>query len=271
MTEPKKKTHRSRSSPAIAKYSSVEEVEKKALLPAPNKKKFGYGQRLAFERKIKNDLANKGNHPRVSKAPITSVIKQKVMIKHFMDNGMKNMKQSALAAGYSERTKPGMIANTKTFKMLMAEMMPDHILTEKHLELLNKRDQVITKKQVGKNWETEVIDMGPNVPAVSKALDMAYKLKGAYTPEGVESGNGPKGNAVYNLFYKPEIQAITKNLEQKLKQAIYEDANEDRDKNLPEQYRRPVENLGGEDSSVTVARGGEEVVEEVVGGEDDEK
>lgn len=183
---------------------------------------------------------------------------------------MKSMKQAALAAGYSEGTRPQMIAQTKTFKMLMAEMMPDHVLTEKHLELLNKRDTMITKKKVGKNWETEVIDMGPNVPAVTKALDMAYKLKGAYTPEGPEGGNGPKGNQVYNLFYKPEIQAITKNLEHKLKQAIYEQANEDRDKNLPEQYRRPVEvqDIGGEDSGATVAGGGEEIVEEVDGGED---
>ena len=49
----------------------------------------------------------------------------------------------------------------------IAEALPDDLLAERHLELLNKRDVM---------GEVEVV-------AVSKGLDMAYKIKGTYAPE----------------------------------------------------------------------------------------
>jgi len=51
--------------------------------------------------------------------------------------------------------------------MSIADSIPDELLTKKHLELLNTR---ISKKKI-------------DVQGVSKGLDMAYKLKGAYSPE----------------------------------------------------------------------------------------
>ena len=52
----------------------------------------------------------------------------------------------------------------------LADMLPDDLLNEKHLALLNKVDA------------NEQID----VQAVSKGLDMAYKIKGSYAPEKKE-------------------------------------------------------------------------------------
>jgi phage terminase small subunit len=49
----------------------------------------------------------------------------------------------------------------------IAEMLPDDLLGEKHLALLNKADK----------------EGNIDVQAVSKGLDMAYKVKGSYAPE----------------------------------------------------------------------------------------
>ena len=48
----------------------------------------------------------------------------------------------------------------------IAEQIPDSLLVEKHLELLNKTDE-----------------NGIDTQAVKSGLDMAYKLKGIYAPE----------------------------------------------------------------------------------------
>lgn len=62
----------------------------------------------------------------------------------------------------------------------IAEALPDSLLAERHLELLNKRE-VITAYREGKEGK-EVID-SPDTQAVTRALDMAYKVKGSYAPE----------------------------------------------------------------------------------------
>lgn len=59
----------------------------------------------------------------------------------------------------------------------IAERLPDELLEERHLELLNKRE--VFKEF---NGEGRMIDQ-PETQAVSRGLDMAYKIKGAYAPE----------------------------------------------------------------------------------------
>ena len=68
---------------------------------------------------------------------------------------------TARAIATENLTKPS-IANA------IADALSDELLTEKHLELLNKRDPV-----------TGDVD----TQAVKAALDMAYKIKGTYAPE----------------------------------------------------------------------------------------
>ena len=60
------------------------------------------------------------------------------------------------------------------------EMLPDDLLAERHLELLNKREVRITR--INGQEEKELID-SPDTQAVTRALDMAYKIKGSYAPE----------------------------------------------------------------------------------------
>lgn len=55
-------------------------------------------------------------------------------------------------------------------KRSLAERIPDELLERKHIELLNKIDD---KGQI-------------DVQAVSKGLDMGYKLKGAYSEEATK-------------------------------------------------------------------------------------
>jgi len=64
----------------------------------------------------------------------------------------------------------------------IAEMLPDDLLKERHLQLLNKQEvRISTNKETG---EIDVVQTGEIDPqAVSKGLDMAYKIKGLYAPE----------------------------------------------------------------------------------------
>ena len=71
----------------------------------------------------------------------------------------------------------------------LEEALPEKLLFERHIELLNKREKSIVEyrsKEAGGNNIYEVLDQ-PETMAVSKGLDMAYKLKGSYAPEKVEA------------------------------------------------------------------------------------
>src|SRR3990167_6640133 len=59
----------------------------------------------------------------------------------------------------------------------IAEALPDDLLAERHLELLNKREVI---RLVG--GRGVVIDQ-PETNAVKAGLDMAYKIKGSYAAE----------------------------------------------------------------------------------------
>lgn len=74
------------------------------------------------------------------------------------------------AIGSENLTKPKIIK-------AIADRLPDDLLEERHLELLNKREVI---KMF--NGEGKVIDQ-PDTQAVSKGLEMAYKIKGSYAPE----------------------------------------------------------------------------------------
>jgi phage terminase small subunit len=64
----------------------------------------------------------------------------------------------------------------------IAEQIPDSLIIEKHLALLNK-EEVVTKNNMT-TGEVDVIPTGQiDVQAVKAGLDMAYKIKGAYTDE----------------------------------------------------------------------------------------
>lgn len=70
-------------------------------------------------------------------------------------------------------------AKKKLYKELLDEVMPETLLAKKHRELLTvpRKRKVYVKGELRE--ETTELDG----QSVSKALDMAYKLKGEYAPE----------------------------------------------------------------------------------------
>lgn len=84
-------------------------------------------------------------------------------------------------AGYSHQTAktPQKLTESKGWKELMEEYLPDEELGRVHQELLNKRETIIVRD--GKDSHVELTDQ-PHSDAKS-ALDMAYKLKGVYAAE----------------------------------------------------------------------------------------
>lgn len=120
----------------------------------------------------------------------------------------------------------------------IAERLPDDFLEQKHKELfsLKRIDYFVFPK----NMEDEEIiqhvsaqgltvitvresDKGkmafysiPDGQAMSKALDMAYKIKGAYGDEN----KPPAPNSTYNFFFNPEIQREVSEIENRIKNVL---------------------------------------------------
>lgn len=97
----------------------------------------------------------------------------------------------------------------------IAERLPDDLLEEKHLALLNKKETVKIRDEFGNEIIQETNQIDSN--AVAKGLDMAYKIKGAYGDEK------PKGDTknVYNInLFSKEFQQDIEILENKLKSKL---------------------------------------------------
>lgn len=112
-------------------------------------------------------------------------IKQKKAFKESLENG-GNVTEAMKTAEYAEATihNPQNLTESDGWKALMHKYLPDDKLAKRHEELLDKREKVIIehKDRSGNSDIYEVLDQ-PDTQAVSKGLEMAYKLKGAYAPE----------------------------------------------------------------------------------------
>jgi len=102
---------------------------------------------------------------------MTATIKQKLAFQEVVKGS--TLTDAMSVAGYSDSTskRTNKLTRTKGWSELMEEHLPDSSLAKRHRQLLNKNDK----------------DETPDVQAVSKALDMAYRLKGYY--EDKETGN----------------------------------------------------------------------------------
>jgi hypothetical protein len=125
------------------------------------------------------------------------------------------MAPAIIAAGYapSMANQPKAITETKSWKALMAEYLPEDKVALRHQELLDKRERRAMYNLKGKliGYVDE-----PDTAAVSRALEMAYKLRGSFVPEAPPPGSV----AQYNLFYLPEVRASVKGFEDALKLTI---------------------------------------------------
>lgn len=123
------------------------------------------------------------------------------------------------AIGYpvSIQNAPQTVTKTQSWRALMEEYMPQELLAKRHKELLNKRDGEFITVGRGKNRRVEFVERGVDTTAVSRGLEMAYKLRGSFVSEAPVATNPVN---VYNLFYKPEVRAQVSAFEETLKQAI---------------------------------------------------
>ncbi len=94
-----------------------------------------------------------------------------------------NVSKSMREVGYSLNSakNPKMLTDTKGWKELMDEYLPDKLLVKKHLALLEKKEVKRTfNPEIGEWIEVETGDV--DTQAVSKGLQMAYDLKGYFAP-----------------------------------------------------------------------------------------
>lgn len=103
--------------------------------------------------------------------------KQKAVAAKITENH-GNISKTMREVGYAENTakKPSNLTNSKGWQELMEKNIPDSLLLRKHKELLNKTEVIYSK-------EGELIREDIDAQAVSKGLDMGYKLKGRYAPQ----------------------------------------------------------------------------------------
>lgn len=83
--------------------------------------------------------------------------------------------------GYKEKTakNPKNLTESKAYREIFDKYLPDELLAKKHKELLTV--PIRTRRYVKGDLEIDETRLDSN--AVSKGLDMAYKLKGDYAPE----------------------------------------------------------------------------------------
>lgn len=149
----------------------------------------------------------------MKKAPVLK--KHCVVLNEMRKNG-GSLGDAMIAAGYHKTyaSKSGQKHFVKglSWQQLMDRYIPQEKLAIRHNELLDKRSY----RKVEQDGETMIVDDGPETGAVSKALEMAYKLRGSFVPEEKPANNG----VVYNMFYQPIIQERVKAFEDALKESI---------------------------------------------------
>jgi hypothetical protein len=85
-----------------------------------------------------------------------------------------NITRAMLDAKYSPATanNPKNLTESQAFKNFFADRIPDDLLAQRHLELLNRREVVKTFSHETGETEVEVTNQ-PETQAVSKGLHMA--------------------------------------------------------------------------------------------------
>jgi hypothetical protein len=140
------------------------------------------------------------------------------------------LSKAMIAASYSRRyaeTKSIALKGSRSFQALLDEHLPEDLVAVRHRELLNKRARRNVYDNKGNIIEYGVDD-GPDTSAVTKAIEMAYKLRGVYSKD-----DAPKQATVtYNLFYKPGVQKSMKAFENQLIRQIYNEVDEDNTKTV---------------------------------------
>lgn len=107
--------------------------------------------------------------------------RHKVLLNKILGNKGKPMSlgKAMRESGYTEKysDNPQLLKKTRSWDILIKDVLNDELLAEKHLQLLNKQEIF--------NIDGELVKSGQAHSDVKQALDMAFKLKGKYSPEEV--------------------------------------------------------------------------------------
>lgn len=149
-------------------------------------------------------------------------------------NGAK-IAPAMIAAGYSPMSanRPKAITETKSWKALMEEYLPEDKVALRHQELLDKRERRAIYDLEGKI--VGYVDE-PETASVSRAIEMAYKLRGSFVPEAPAPGSV----ATYNLFYLPQVRESMKVFEDGLKNTIARELGKNSVEKTPHNHTPPV-------------------------------
>lgn len=111
-----------------------------------------------------------------------ATVKQKVAFKEVLNGS--TITKAMVTAGYSPTTASttGKLTNTQGWQQLLKKHLPDSILAKRHRQMLNKTEKIVVSD--GARDGSHLEDTGQPHSDVNKALEMAYKLKGAFPTEG---------------------------------------------------------------------------------------
>ena len=124
---------------------------------------------------------------------------------------------TAAAIAYENLSKPQVAQAIEIEEKSLADSIPNELLTEKHLALLNKKEVKRTfNAEIGEWIEVETGDV--ETAAVSKGLELAYKLKKVIGTDQPAPQTG--GGNTYNFLFTAEAQAEIASFEEKLKAKI---------------------------------------------------
>ena len=183
-------------------------------------------------RNRKKNFSKNKKHPNFpSRVPKPQEVKilpsHRAVFENYKEQGFKGMGKAVRRTRLyspSVESRTHVITSTQSWKALMDEYMPEEMLSQRHAELLDKRDyRKMDSGEVdekGKKIMIEV-DNGPETQAVAKGLEMAYKLRGSFSKDEAPK----KSTVMYNLFYKPEVREQMKTFEEGIKQSLLNEIN----------------------------------------------
>lgn len=165
---------------------------------------------------------NPVNHP----SPVV-LPQHRAVFENFKEQKFVNFKKAVNRTGLfspNSARSTNQIKNTQSWQALMREYMPEELIALRHSELLDKRDY---RKITDENGNIIEVDDGPNTSAVTKAIELSYRLRGSFKKEEV----APPSTVMYNMFYQPEVREQMRVFEEGLKKSL---SNEINKKNLSE-------------------------------------
>lgn len=130
---------------------------------------------------------------------------------------LHNDRVIALAEAHEhDKTALAVRSTKQAWSKKLDKHVSEDLLLARHHELLNARKKEVIVVGYGFAKEVRVVDLGVDVGAVSKGLELGYKLRGKLTGDAPPV---PVQNN-YNLFFMPKVQADVRAFEDKLIESI---------------------------------------------------